>query len=65
MALYYSSVLSNIFNSITYKNIGKTGNFEFFALPKYFPNIPDNESKKKYSNQEAYFIYKRLNMYYE
>ena len=65
MGLYYSSVLSNIFNSITYKNIGKTGNFEFFALPKYFPNIPYNENKKKYSNQEAYFIYKRLNMYYE
>ena len=65
MALYYSSVLANIFNSITYKNIAKIGNFEFYALPKYFPNIPYNETKKKYTNKEAYFIYKSLNMFYE
>lgn len=65
MALYYSSVLSYIFNSITYKNIGKQGNFEFTAVKKYFPNIPVEERTKKYTNQEAYFIYKSLNMFYE
>jgi hypothetical protein len=64
MALYYSSVLSNIFNSITYKNIGKISNFEFIALSKYFPNIPVQDIKKKYSNQEIYFIYKKLNRFY-
>lgn len=65
IALYYSGVLSHIFNSITYKNIGKQGDFEFTALPRFFPNIPYNDVTKKYTNQEAYFIYKSLNQFYD
>ena len=65
MALYYSSVLSFIFNSITYKNSAKTGNFIFNVNKKFFPYVKNNQLEKQYSNKEIYFIYRSLNMYYE
>ena len=65
MGLYYSQVLAYIFNSITYKNTAKTGDFIFTVLPKFFPHVPENELRKKYTNSEIYVIYKSLNLYYE
>ena len=65
MALYYSSVLSYIFNSITYKNTAKYGDLVFEAYPRFFPHIENNQIKKKYTNEVTYLIYKSLNNYYE
>jgi hypothetical protein len=63
-ALYYGDVYTNIQNSIYYKNMGLDGCF-IFTVPRHlFPNVPENEIKKAYSNQQIFNIYHSLSQYY-
>jgi hypothetical protein len=62
--LYYGDVYTQIQNSIYYKNTGLEGCF-FFTVPSHlFPNVPQNEIKKAYSNQQIFNIYHSLSQYY-
>lgn len=63
-ALYYGDVYTKIQNSLYYKNMGLEGCF-IFTVPKHlFPNVPESQIKKAYSNQQIFNIYHSLSQYY-
>ncbi len=62
-ASYYGGVYTNIQNSLYYKNLGLDGCF-IFNVPKHlFPNVPQEQIKKAYSNQQIFNIYHSLAQY--
>lgn len=63
-ANYYGGVYTNIQNAIYYKNSGLQGNFIFNVPRDLFPNVPEDQVKKAYTNDQIYRIYASLSQYY-
>ena len=59
-SIYASIVYKNVALSLYYKSLGDKYAMVFKVLQKFFPNVPENQIKKAYSNLEIYELYRYI-----